>query len=419
MDSVGMSLLNALITSGKGVEKLLTMDLKKELFVGDEQELYEYLMNHVQKFGVIPASETLEKELEVTVTPVAEPAEYYLEHVEKRYMQSVLKKGINDAVDKLKEKEPEKALAILVDNVQHLILQKHRKELVNFAAEGKKLIKNEYTKKLLLGDQYGIPMGWPTLDNMIQGLQGGDVVAIVGRPAQGKTYKMLYSAMNAHRVAKKVPMFVSMEIKNLLLAQRLAALFSKVPITKLKNAELSTQMYKKVLTDLGQLSEEGLPFWLVDGNMTATVPEILLLARNLKPDVIYIDGGYLLKSTNPRDHGWQVTKNTVEGIKQQLAGSLNIPVVVSYQFNKENKKSKEDATMDNIAHSDAIAQIASIILGMFQDDSVETLVEKRIDILKGRSGETGSFKINWQFDNFPYMNFSEKKEVKLEDLSFL
>jgi len=48
-------------------------------------------------------------------------------------------------------------------------------------------------------------------------------LAIVGRPAAGKTYKVLYMAHNAWWEQKKKPLVVSMEMKPLPLIQRIAA----------------------------------------------------------------------------------------------------------------------------------------------------------------------------------------------------
>ncbi len=43
-------------------------------------------------------------------------------------------------------------------------------------------------------------------------------------------------------------------------------------------------------------------------------------------------------------------------------------------------------------------------LSSFEDENVETLARRRVDILKGREGATGHFYINW---NFNKMDFSE------------
>jgi hypothetical protein len=100
-----------------------------------------------------------------------------------------------------------------------------------------------------------------------------------------------------------------------------------------------------------------------------------------------------------------------------------VPVVISYQFNREVKKGAKAANVgvENIAYTDAIGQLSSVVLGLLQDESVETMMQRRIEILKGRSGEQGSYDINWIFDVGPkFMTFSEiPKQEASEDLDYV
>jgi hypothetical protein len=96
------------------------------------------------------------------------------------------------------------------------------------------------------------------------------------------------------------------------------------------------------------------------------------------------------------------------------------PTVVSWQFAKPpggKGKKAEKLTADNIGYTDAIQQLSSTALGIFEEDSVETLIRRKIEILFGRGGEVGSFITNWDFG--PNMDFSEVVEEALEELQFV
>ena len=56
---------------------------------------------------------------------------------------------------------------------------------------------------------------------------------------------------------------------------------------------------------------------------------------------------------------------------------------------------------------------SSLVLGLFEEDTIGTLKQRKVEVLKGRNGETGSFMTNW---NFSGMNFSEIASVAVEDL---
>jgi hypothetical protein len=94
------------------------------------------------------------------------------------------------------------------------------------------------------------------------------------------------------------------------------------------------------------------------------------------------------------------------------------PVVASWQFARtaSKKKKGEEVTLEDIAYADAIGQASSIVMGIFEEETVETLKQRRVKILKGRNGETGEFLANWNFDK---MDFSQVLAQAVEDLSFV
>jgi replicative DNA helicase len=257
-------------------------------------------------------------------------------------------------------------------------------------------------------------MGWPTVDEMTGGLLPGDVASMIGRPAAGKTFQMLYGCHHAWHEQEKPGMFVSMEMNPLAIQQRLAAMNAHVPMSKLKNAALSTTAMGKLKGALTAVSKKDVPLWVVDGNLTATVEDIWMLAEQLKPEVIYIDGAYLLKHPTEKDRFKRVAENA-DLIKTRLAGDR--PVVCSWQFAKtasqKAKKKNETVGLEDIGYSDAIAQVSSLVMGLFEEESVETLQSRRIEILKGRNGEVGSFSTRWDFTG---MDFTELADVNLADL---
>lgn len=425
--SAGKKLLGSIVDSENSVEEFVEMQLDKSLFVGVEEDVFEYMNHHVSKYGVMPSRETINNETEIELPKTKEPPNYYYDHVQNRYVQREMKQVFLDGQDLLNQKKPQEALILAAEKIATLTLHKHKKQLMDFTQSGLELITSEYKKKVTLGDEYGIPVGWPYLDSKINGLMGGDVVIVVGRPASGKTYNLLHMAHYGWWNFKKRPLVVSMEMKPLPLAQRLTAMHSSVGISQLKKGELSSKLYQKMRKGLQKINAFDVPFWIVDGNLTATVQDIILLARQLKPDAVYIDGAYLIRHTNTKVNRTERTTEVIQMIKSELAQELDIPVVASYQFNRDSIKNKKDGAaemgLEHIALSDAIGQIATVVLGILEEENIESMMSKQINVLKGRNGESGNFRINWRFDTVSesgkFMDFSEYKEPKLEDLQFL
>lgn len=235
------------------------------------------------------------------------------------------------------------------------------------------------------------------------------------------TFKLLYNALNAWSV-NKTPLFISMEMGKTIILQRMAAMHAHKPLTHLMKAEMTTKAFKAMMEILTKIKEKQEALWIVDGNLATTVDDIIMLARQLKPSAIYVDGAYMLQHPNPRTSRFERQTENAEWLKQRVASDLGIPVVASYQFGKEMAKKKKaggptvKAGLEDIYGSDAIAQLSTMVFGLMQEDSVETQKEREVEILKGRNGETGRFKINWDFQG---MNFTEKtQEDEDADLQF-
>jgi hypothetical protein len=144
-----------------------------------------------------------------------------------------------------------------------------------------------------------------------------------------------------------------------------------------------------------------------------------MLARQLAPEAIYVDGGYLLKHPRERDRYKRVAENA-DLIKQSLSDLA--PVACSWQFAraaaKKSKKSKlgDEVGLEDIGYTDAIGQASSLVLGLFEEDSVETIKQRRVSILKGRNGEIGQFSTRW---NWLTMDFTEILVEQLAELKFV
>jgi len=196
----------------------------------------------------------------------------------------------------------------------------------------------------------------------------------------------------------------------------MAAIHTHLPGGKLKHGKLTSTSVMKLKSGLKELKGFADPFWVVDGNLTSTVEDIWLLARQLQPAAIFIDGGYLLKHPRERDRYKRVAENA-DLIKSTLCPLA--PTVVSWQFaksgSKKHLKKGEKPSLEDIGYTDAIAQVSSLILGITQAESVETLQARQIDVLKGRSGETGSFRTNW---NWNVMDFTEIVEKDVSELQY-
>lgn len=401
MSQDGSKLLLGLVDSGeKGFSEFMKLQLDASIFKGDEADLFTFINEHALGYGNLPKRKTIKKwatENACTVPTkeaIDEPPKYYLDQIETRNLKLGLKGSMMDA-EKLRLSHPDKALDSLTTDIILLNQRKQRKQLLNFAEDGDKIVNDEFINAQK-NDDTGLKFGWETFDKMSGGLAGGDVVSIVGRPGMGKTYMELYAMLHAWGQGLTT-LFVSMEMKVTPIAQRLAAMYTNTSIAELKSGMVASKKHDSMRACLlGMQGQHGM--WVADGALSAKVTDVQMLCAQLQPDVLFIDGAYLLRCENPRLQRHDRINTNVEDIKMLLAEQLDIPVVQSFQFNREMVgKSVEDVDLAHIAGSDAIGQLSSVVLGLFEEDSIETATQRKIRVLKGRNGEQGEFSINWRF----------------------
>lgn len=419
---LGTKYFCALLRAATGLNDYLTQNPPDYLFKSSkEAQLSGFIRAHVMEHGKLPAETTIAEELGYKLpADVDEPSGYYLSKLNEAHVHHELKRSLLATQDELNraDSDPLRALELLRGDVLNLHTQSSGQRIVNYAKDGADIIESEYSAKKALKDDHGLMLGWPSFDNMAGGLSAGDVVSIVGRPAMGKSWLLLYTALASWKKHQRVPLFVSMEMKPLHIIQRLAAMDTTLNLSDLKMAQVSDNKFKSVLKHLRENAKKP-DYWIVDGAMMSTIDDIVANCRQFRPSALYLDGGYLVRThTNTRASRWEKVAEVAERLKGDVAEALNIPVIVSYQFNRQAVKKKDDPGLEDIAFSDVIAQVSSVVLGLTQDESVETKKRRRVSILKGRNGESGEFFIRWEFKQYPMLDFCEVDVDDQSDFSY-
>jgi predicted ATP-dependent serine protease len=226
------------------------------------------------------------------------------------------------------------------------------------------------------------------LDDVSDGLQKGDTVALVGLSGVGKSYIICRMA-NACHAAGEVPLIVSMEMSAHQMARRCLALRTGVNETFIRTGNLSSNVGRRaIVKNLSKLKDEP-PFYLIDGQFVFKVEDLYLYVKSLNPSAVYVDGAYLLK-TRSKGGRYDVIAEAAEQLKI-MSGSLNVPVVGTYQFNDEGE----------IYGSRAIKFLASIELHLKKQSKTEPQsrwgghVARELYLKKGRFGERGKFRISY------------------------
>jgi replicative DNA helicase len=212
-----------------------------------------------------------------------------------------------------------------------------------------------------------------------------------------------------------------MEMSPLAILQRLVTMYTHTNISQLKLGAYSSSTYNKFKNSCMSLGGVQNPLYVVDGNLAVSVEETFVLAEQLKADIVDIDGAYLMKHQNLRLDRYTRVAENAELLKQS-ASSTGKPTLASYQFARsavKDGKKKKEVGLEDIGYTDVIGQVSSVALGLFQDESVETIEGRQVRILKGRNGEVGQFNISWDFANMEFGQKQVQDDQQLGQLEYI
>ncbi len=387
--SVGWQLM-AVLARGDGQVSRVTEDM----FTEEELPSWRFLHEYYTQFGGVPSPAAFqENDLELS-----EPTgsfEYHLERVVKRTIYNIVTRHHGSLVEAMNKRSMDDVVDIVTKMQVETGGVRTRTETRSMA-EWAQRIREEYQLSQTRGVER-VTLGWRPLDNITGGAFPGDIVAVVARPGVGKTYTLGHMAIQAWRSEKRV-LFVSMEMTDLQMAQRMIGIMASVDPAYIKRGQVSTEVWQRVSDTLVTLEGTGSSFYLVGGNLRSGVPYMDSLIQELNPDIVYVDASYLLRSTAPRNKArWEVLAEVNEGMKES-ALRRGIPLVHSTQFGKQAKShSRHEHDLGMIGGTDVVGQVASIVIGIRPGKTPDERTRRIYTVHKNREGPLGGFMTNFLF----------------------
>lgn len=424
--NLGDLLIAAVLKSGSTSE-MMELGIREDVLHEPEKGPWKALQAFVRKHGAVPSVEAFVRETGLRQLPTpSDPPSYYAGLIRDRYIKEGAAQAMLNMSNRLKLPNT-KGTDLLEKTIHDLLVM--RQNTVSHglydAREMHQRVIATYQHDQMNGSEKSITLGWDYIDVTCGGIMPGDILSWVGRPATGKTWLNLQSAIHPWLTQNKRVMFVTTEMLRAQIEARMAAMVARVPVRGVLKASLATPQLNRLRDKLTEISHSEAPFWILDAHAGVTVEDIWALCSMLGIEWLVIDGAYLLAHPDRRlDRFTRVAENC-RLFKSELASNLKLPLAASWQFSREMAKKKnakgkkggeEKAGLEDIGFSDEIGQISSLVLATLEAESVETIRRRRIDVMKGRNGETGNWLINWDFVT---MDFSEYTPVTHETLRFI
>ena len=254
-------------------------------------------------------------------------------------------------------------------------------------------------------------LGIPSLDDIIGGLCGGDVIIIGARPAVGKSAFSTQAALYMASKGKKVG-YYNLEMTEDQMYERYVSSLSGIGLTRVRRAkrflgdeELKYHEANEYLKTLHNLI-------IVSGSKTAG--DIKSEVRNMGYDVIIIDYLQLILSDGAYRGNRYAEVGHISKMIKSIAMDLKIPVILLSQLNRlsESREIKEP-TMSELRESGDIEQDASVIILMWNKDQDNDSI-KGCKVEKARQSRKGKIDLKFNGNLMKFEEVGKKDEGWME-----
>ena len=329
--SEGLKLIASVLENGS----TMTFRMLEPDFFIDEDEIhaYEFTKGHFRRYGELPDVDTVEDETRVRFPDTTEALDYYLQSVHKRHVYNEVRAKFRPLRDAISGSDIE----AIRDEAQSIY-----RSCIPYASDTKELLTlGELSGQVLetydhthnLPGIAGVATGFDYLDEETYGYQNGDLIVWPGRPGTGKTHLLLKAARAAHDAGKSV-LVVSMEMTLMQLAQRMACHEANLDPRLVRKGKLS-YWGRKALKDAVDHFASANNFHLFAGNFDKKVEDVDMLVQELGPDIILVDGIYLMKPSGGRKGmgRYEASAYVTDELKQ-ITLMRDRPLVATTQFGR-------------------------------------------------------------------------------------
>lgn len=422
--SAGLKLLRAIV---ENVSTNSFRELNEDWFSENAEETlaYRFVKEHIDHHGRLPALNTC-LENGIALPFADEPASYYRETVNNRYLYNVIRPLYERLHGCLVSNRIEEATEVIREMHVSCRSANFDSSISEFGESVEKL-KEAYNERSFKVGYSGITFGYETLNEYTDGMYKQDLIAFVGRMGVGKTYVMCHTVKEVLETGKSV-LFITLEMSKEQLQMRLAALWCNIKIEDIRHGRLdmfTKQRYFDALDEISGLNA----LHFMEAGLHRSRGQKQLYTRDLEnaieevePDLVIVDGAYLMhvdKSSSYKAR-WERITEVADDLKR-IAIKRDVPIGITVQFNRDQSSSSKSSKVNqekeldiaNISGSDNIAMVCSVVVGIKKSSHPNKL---ELHQLKNREGDLCKVRIN---SNFESMDFSQDMDItngeELED----
>ena len=355
-------------------------------------ETYKFIQEYIDEYTEFPTAEILLEKFD-TLKPDAQSINfnYALDEFSKQVMFRNIVSAFNSN-QMILEDNPKKALGMIMDDLNDVEIL-HDEDVNQYDNGGLDRYEEWQRRSSIrkMGDGLiGIRTPFHLVNASGVGWQPGDLITAYARPTVGKTWLCCKLAADAVRSGHKT-LLVSTEMPTSAIALRMDVLLGhslnyKLSHSALRNGkEIDEGEYKRFLEEVNY--KNLLVCDHISGEDSISLPSITNLVRKYSPDVLIIDGVYLISTSDKNKAAWEQSHSLFYGLKT-MALSTNTTVIASTQATRDASNMYNQPTAGQVAFGDALIRASDVAISMCMIEDEPQLRE--IMFQKYRDGDLGA-----------------------------
>lgn len=275
------------------------------------------------------------------------------------------------------------------------------------------------------GESIGIPFHIPTLDKQTGGMQAPDLITIVARQGEFKTWMSLYFAVSAIIAGNKV-LYASLEMSPAQIGMRVHTLMSRMLANSQK--EKFKSKFANMGLMMGAVDLDEYRHWLQDARKSMkkgfiapnamggfSMASMVGKCEQHQPDVAFFDyfglgvGNDIVRGGD----NWIQAVQTSRMAKHNIAKQFDIPFVLNAQANRKGVDATDAPELDHISLTDALGADSDQVLSLrYRAGALKMVVKKN---RRGRTGDTIKFELDIDNGVIDELSATSRKARRGED----
>lgn len=333
-------------------------------------EAFQFILDELDESRQVPSRSVLVAKYPELDQSTADAADvgFFSGQLKHQLMYRTAVQSATEWVHRIKGDNPQRAVESLIQELESVTASVDDDIEVYDSGSIDRL--SEYSQRVAqrkdrsLG-MLGIPTPFKTLNRLGVGWMPGELYSLFARPTVGKSFMSVKVAAVAMKQGYKT-LLISTEMPVKAMSMRMDAFLGKLlgyefSLTKLRRGDegIDEEQYREFLT---AMDSRNILFPHHLGFDALSVSTIRNLVRKYSPDLVVVDGVYLLSDDSTRAK-WEQNDNLFKGLKN-IAMAHEIPVFCTTQAGREAVDLFKPPKLNQVANGDALVRASDIAFAM-------------------------------------------------------